>query len=293
MGERVGHRRNSKGQKLSGVNSKGKSFVVGGLFWRNGRRVGFGLSGGGRGNKGNEFGAFFLEIGGSGSCLSLERGGAHVRREGAWGGVDVSNPGATTHRFRFYGPVEVKLELNDRVHADAGGLSSVEAIDLPGGFIKRIAACIFFPDGSVGIFSPLIAVTVAFPKSGFFGGGKVVKVAAELVRGGGGTWIIIAEEFTCDGGEAEKTENRASEQEPVHRRIVGSGWGGTMRKLEVREGKGRVESGRVAERFNVPDSKSGVGVTLPWVQIPPRPRPRGRGKFQLARGERRLGQGQV
>jgi len=28
----------------------------------------------------------------------------------------------------------------------------------------------------------------------------------------------------------------------------------------------------VAERFNVPDSKSGVGVTLPWVQIPPRPR---------------------
>ena len=45
-----------------------------------------------------------------------------------------------------------------------------------------------------------------------------------------------------------------------------------MRKLEVREGKGRVESGRVAERFNVPDSKSGVGVTLPWVQIPPRPR---------------------
>jgi len=45
-----------------------------------------------------------------------------------------------------------------------------------------------------------------------------------------------------------------------------------MRKLEVKEGKGRVESGRVAERFNVPDSKSGVGVTLPWVQIPPRPR---------------------
>ena len=32
-----------------------------------------------------------------------------------------------------------------------------------------------------------------------------------------------------------------------------------------------IENGRVAERFNVPDSKSGVGVTLPWVQIPPRP----------------------
>ena len=66
-----------------------------------------------------------------------------------------------------------------------------------------------------------------------------------------------------------------------------------MRKLEPREREGRVESGRVAERFNVPDSKSGVGVTLPWVQIPPRPRPRGRGKSLLAGGERRLGQGQV
>ena len=230
------------------------------------------MSGGGGRNKGNEFGSFFLEIGGSGSCLSLERGGAHVRGEGAWGGVDVSNPGAATHRFRFYRAVEIKLELNDRVHADAGGLSSVEAIDLPGGFIKRIAACFFFPDGSVGIFSPLIAVAVAFPESGFFGGGKVIKIAAELVRGGGGTWIILAEEFACDGGEAEKTENRTREEKPVHREIVGSGWGGTMRKLEVREGKGRVESGRVAERFNVPDSKSGVGVTLPWVQIPPRPR---------------------
>ena len=163
------------------------------------------------------------------------------------------------------------MELNDRVHADAGGLSAIEAIDLPRGFIKRIAACFFFPDGSVGIFSPLIAVTVAFPKSGFFGGGKVVKIAAELVGGGGGARIILAEEFSGEGGETEKTENRTREEKPVHREIVGSGWGGTMRKLEVREGKGRVESGRVAERFNVPDSKSGVGVTLPWVQIPPRP----------------------
>jgi len=96
---------------------------------------------------------------------------------------------------------------------------------------------------------------------------------------------------TCDGGEAEKAENRTSEEKPVHRRIVGSGWGGTMRKLEVRKGKGRVESGRVAERFNVPDSKSGVGVTLPWVQIPPRPSHRGRGETNLAGGDRRLGRG--
>ena len=39
-----------------------------------------------------------------------------------------------------------------------------------------------------------------------------------------------------------------------------------------------IENGRVAERFNVPDSKSGVGETLPWVQIPPRPSLRGRGE---------------
>ena len=91
------------------------------------------------------------------------------------------------------------------------------------------------------------------------------------MRGGGDTWIILAEELSCEDGEAGKAENRTSEEQSVHRRIVGSGWGGTMRKLEVMEGKGRVESGRVAERFNVPDSKSGVGVTLPWVQIPPRP----------------------
>ena len=42
-------------------------------------------------------------------------------------------------------------------------------------------------------------------------------------------------------------------------------------KLEKVRGVRMIENGRVAERFNVPDSKSGVGVTLPWVQIPPRP----------------------
>ena len=89
---------------------------------------------------------------------------------------------------------------------------------------------------------------------------------------------------TCDGGEAEKAEKRTSKEKPVHRGFVGSGRGATMRKLEVREGKGRVESGRVAERFNVPDSKSGVGVTLPWVQIPPRPSLRGRGKSFILEG---------
>ena len=214
--------------------------MVAGSFWRNGCRIGFGLSGGCRGNKGNEFRSVFLEICWGRGGSPLERGGAHVRREGAWGGVDVGDPGAPAHRFRFDGAVEVKLELNDRVHADAGGLSAIKAIDFPRRFIKRIAACIFFPNGPVGIFSPLVSVAVAFPESGFFGGGKVIKIAAELVRGGGGTWIILAEEFACDGGEAEKTENRTREEKPVHREIVGSGWGGTMRKLEVREGKGRV-----------------------------------------------------
>ena len=62
-------------------------------------------------------------------------------------------------------------------------------------------------------------------------------------------------------------------------------------KLEKARGVRMIEHGRVAERFNVPDSKSGVGVTLPWVQIPPRPSLRGRGKFLIAGGERGLGRG--
>jgi hypothetical protein len=62
-------------------------------------------------------------------------------------------------------------------------------------------------------------------------------------------------------------------------------------KLEKARVVRMIKNGRVAERFNVPDSKSGVGVTLPWVQIPPRPSLRGRGKANLAGGERRLGRG--
>ncbi len=55
-------------------------------------------------------------------------------------------------------------------------------------------------------------------------------------------------------------------------------------KLEKVRGVRMIENGRVAERFNVPDSKSGVGVTLPWVQIPPRPSLRGRGKYFILEG---------
>ena len=62
-------------------------------------------------------------------------------------------------------------------------------------------------------------------------------------------------------------------------------------KLEKARGVRMVDNGRVAERFNVPDSKSGVGVTLPWVQIPPRPSLRGRGESLPDGGERRLGRG--
>jgi hypothetical protein len=56
-------------------------------------------------------------------------------------------------------------------------------------------------------------------------------------------------------------------------------------KLEKTRVVRMIENGRVAERFNVPDSKSGVGVTLPWVQIPPRPSLRGRGEFLPVGGE--------
>ena len=55
-------------------------------------------------------------------------------------------------------------------------------------------------------------------------------------------------------------------------------------KLEKARGVRMLDNGRVAERFNVPDSKSGVGVTLPWVQIPPRPSLRGRGKSFILEG---------
>lgn len=230
------------------------------------------MVGGSRWSEGNEFGTFFLEIGGSGSCLSLESGGAHVGRESGGGGVDIGDPGTTANRFRFDGAIEVELELDDRVHADAGGLSAVETVNIPRLLFEGVEASFFFPDGAVGIFSPLVAIAIAFPEFRFFGGGKGVQIATELLGSGGGARIVLAEDFSCKDGKAEKAENRASERKPVHRAIVGLGWGGTMRKLEPKEGKGRVESGRVAERFNVPDSKSGVGVTLPWVQIPPRPR---------------------
>ena len=56
-------------------------------------------------------------------------------------------------------------------------------------------------------------------------------------------------------------------------------------KLEKTRAVRMIENGRVAERFNVPDSKSGVGETLSRVRIPPRPSLRGRGKANQAGGE--------
>ena len=115
------------------------------------------------------------------------------------------------------------MELDDRVHADAGGLSAVETVNIPGLLFEGVETSFFFPDGSVGIFSPLVAITVAFPESGFFRSSEGIEIATELLGTCGGAWIVLAEDFSCKVGEAQKAENRASEQEPVHRRIVGSG----------------------------------------------------------------------
>ena len=87
--------------------------MVGGSFWRNGCWIGFGLSGGCRGNKGNEFGSILLEICWGRGRASLERGRAHVGRESGGGGVDVGDPGTTANGFWFDGAIEVELELND------------------------------------------------------------------------------------------------------------------------------------------------------------------------------------
>ena len=212
-----------KARKEGRSNGRGDVLLRDGLFRWYGFWWRFGLSGGCRGNKGNELGSILLEIGGGGSCLSLQGGGAHVGRESGGGGVDVGDPGTTAHRFRFDGAIEVELELDDRVHADAGGLSAVETVNIPRLLFEGVEASFFFPDGSVGIFSPLVAVAIAFPESGFFRGGKGVEIATELLGTGGGAWIVLAEDFSCKGREAQKAENRASEQKPVHRRIVGSG----------------------------------------------------------------------
>ncbi len=74
-----------------------------------------------------------------------------------------------------------------------------------------------------------------------------------------GAWAAIALHFNC----WEACDNSAKEQ--------------NIRFFELNAGRGKgyvlasLCYGRVAEWLNVPDSKSGDGVTHPWVQIPPLP----------------------
>ena len=102
-----------KARRVRRSNGRGDVLLRVGLFGWYGFWWRFGLVDGRWWSEGNEFGSFFLEIGGSESCFSLERGGAHVGGEGAWGGVNVGDPSTTADRFRFDGAIEVELELND------------------------------------------------------------------------------------------------------------------------------------------------------------------------------------
>ena len=156
---------------------------------------------------GNQFRSLLLEVGGFGRgaskvCLSKVGGKC------GWGGVDIGDPGGATYGFRFYRPIGVQLKLNDGILADAGGLPAIEAINFPRAFFKGIRTGLFFPDRSVGVFAPLVAVAIAFPEGGLFGGGVEVKVAAHLSWDGGGTGVVFTEEFSCrkNRGEVKKKQ---------------------------------------------------------------------------------------
>ena len=86
-----------KARKEGRSNGRGDVLLRDGLFRWYGFWWRFGLSGGCRGNKGNELGSILLEIGGGGSCLSLQGGGAHVGWESGGSGVDVCDPGTTAN----------------------------------------------------------------------------------------------------------------------------------------------------------------------------------------------------
>ena len=90
--------------------------------------------------------------------------------------------------------MNLKVKIWKCAH-DGSNFCAIKAIDFPRRFIKRIAACFFFPDGSVGIFSPLVAVAVAFPERGLLGGGVEVEVATDLSWDGGGTGIVFTQQL--------------------------------------------------------------------------------------------------
>ena len=152
--------------------------------------------------------------------------------------------------------------------------------------MERVCAGFFFPNGAVDVLAPLVPVAVAFPESGLLGGAVEVEVATDLSWDGRSAGIVFTEELSCADkrGQEEKGQRRVGAG-VSHGLILCGEEAEAIGKLEEMRWVRMLENGRVAERFNVPDSKSGVGATLPWVQIPPRPRLRGRDKANQAGGE--------
>ena len=143
---------------------------------------------------GNQFRSLLLEVGGFGGgaskvCLSKVGGKC------GWSGVDIGDPGGAANRIGFDRSISVELELHDGVLGDSRRLASIEAIDFPGSLGEWVGSGFFFPDRSVGVFAPLVAVAIAFPEGGLFGGGVEVEVAAHLSRDGGSAGIVFTQEL--------------------------------------------------------------------------------------------------
>ena len=152
------------------------------------------LFGRGGGLCGDQFRSLLLEVGGFGGGVAKVRL-AKVGGKGGWGGVDLGNPAGTADRFGFDRSVGVELELNDRVLSDACGLAVIEAVDLPGTLVKGVESRLFFPDRTVGVFTPFGSVAVVFPEGGILRDSFKVKIPAEGTAGGGGAWIVLEEEL--------------------------------------------------------------------------------------------------
>ena len=161
--------------------------------WSTGRGGGFLFGRNGSGCR-DEFRSLLLEVGGFGRgaskvCLS-EVGGTC-----GWGGVDIGDPGGAANRIGFDRSISVELELHDGVLGDSRRLASIEAIDFPGSLGEWVGPGLFFPDRSVGVFAPLVTVTVTFPERGLLGGGVEVEVATDLSRDGGSAGIVFTQEL--------------------------------------------------------------------------------------------------
>ena len=142
----------------------------------------------------DQFWSLLLEIGGFGggaSKVCLSKVGGKCR----WGGVNVRDPRSAPNRIGFYSSISVELELHDGVLGDSRRLASIEAIDFPGSLGEWVGPGLFFPDRSVSVFAPLVAVAIAFPEGGLFGGGVEVEVAADLSWGGGSAGIVFTQKL--------------------------------------------------------------------------------------------------